>query len=107
MLSRKHRRLDMRRTGILLLAVIVLSGCALTEKSRKEASYHYQMGLSYLGEKNFTNALVELTEAEKIDPDDPEILHRLGQAYFYKKKYDIAAEKYRKALSRKPNFSQA
>jgi len=92
---------------MLLLAVVVLSGCALTEKSRKEASYHYQMGVSYLGEKNYTGALVELTEAEKVDPDDPEILHRLGQAYFYKKKYEIAEEKYRKAISKRPSFSQA
>jgi type IV pilus assembly protein PilF len=97
----------MTRFLLPLFAFMVISGCALSQNARKQASYHYKMGLSYLGEQNYTGALVELTEAEKIDPDDPELLHRLGQAYFYKKKYDIAEQKYKKVLSLKPGFSQA
>lgn len=96
---------------ILLAALISLSlftgGCALGEADRKKASYHYQMGLSYLGESNVTGALVELTEAEKLDPDNPELLNYLGLAYFYKNKFDIAEQKYLRALVLKPGYSEA
>jgi Tfp pilus assembly protein PilF len=65
------------------------------------------MGLSYLGENNYTSALVELSEAEKITPDDPDLLNKLALAYFYKKKYDLAEQRYLKALKLKPDFSEA
>ncbi|MFA7403609.1 MAG: hypothetical protein WC007_06420, partial [Pelobacteraceae bacterium] len=52
-------------TALLLLTV---SGCVsvqgLNDAKPNLASYHYQMGLSYLGERNYTSALIDLTEAE-------------------------------------------
>ena len=97
--------------NILLVALFSLSllnaGCAIGEAGRKQASYHYQMGLSYLGENNFTGALVELTEAEKLDPDNPELLNYLGLAYFRKNKFELAEQKYLRALALKPNFPEA
>lgn len=98
---------DIGRSGTLILAALFVSGCVMTQQAKNQATYHFQMGLSYLGENNYTSALVELTEAEKIDPNDPDILHRLGQAYYFKKKFDLAAEMYRRALARRPAFSQA
>jgi type IV pilus assembly protein PilF len=92
---------------LFLLMVVTLSACALGESSRKEAVYHYQMGLSYLGEKNFTSALVELVEAEKLNPDDPEVLNSLGWAYYQKDKFVIAEQKFLKAISIKPDYSLA
>jgi type IV pilus assembly protein PilF len=87
--------------------VVTLSACAIGESSRKQALYHYQMGVSYLGEKNITSALVELVEAEKLTPDDPEVLNSLGWAYFQKDKFDLAEQKFLKAISLKPNYSLA
>ena len=84
-----------------------LTGCATGEAGKKQASYHYQMGLSYLGENNATGALVELTEAEKTDPDNPELLNYLGLAYYRKNKFELAEQKYLKALALKPNFPEA
>lgn len=94
---------------ILLLLPLFLSmtACAMSEASKKQASYHYQMGLSYLGENNITGALVELTEAEKLDPEDPELQFNLGRAYFLKGRYDIAEHKFLKAIALKPPFSEA
>ncbi|KAF0221522.1 MAG: TPR repeat-containing [Geobacteraceae bacterium] len=83
------------------------SACALSEAAKKQASYHYQMGLSHLGENNATAALVEFTEAEKINPDDPELQNYLGLAYYRKSKYDLAEQNYLKALALKPNYSEA
>jgi Tfp pilus assembly protein PilF len=77
------------------------------EASRKKASYHYQMGLSYLAEGNYTKALIDLTEAEKITPDDPVLLNYLGQAYYFKKRFDLAEVKYLRSVELRPNYSEA
>lgn len=93
--------------GVMILMSLLGSGCAVTDTVDKKASYHYQMGLSYLGESNITKALIEFAEAEKISPEDADILNQLGVAYYYKKKYDLAEEKYLKAIRLKPNFPEA
>lgn len=92
---------------IVLLLTLPFCGCGIREAQMKKASYHYQMGLSYLGENNPTGALVELTEAEKLTPDDPELLNYLGLAYYRKNRYDIAEQKYRRALELRPDYSEA
>ncbi|MDD2581764.1 MAG: tetratricopeptide repeat protein, partial [Desulfuromonadaceae bacterium] len=71
------------------------------------ASYHYQMGISYLGEQNYTSALFDLTEAEKLDPKNPDVLYNLGKAFVGKKRPDLAEKKFLKAIRLKPNFSAA
>lgn len=92
---------------ITLFVSSLTSACALSEASKKQASYHYQMGLSFLGEDNITRALVEFTEAEKITPDDPELLYYLGHVYLQKKKLDVAEQKLRRAIELKPSYSEA
>lgn len=96
---------------ILLLIPLVVAGCAAGGSRQlgknNPAAYHYQMGLSYLGERNFTSALVELTEAEKLDPDNPEVLYSLGMAYIGKKRPDLAEQKLQRALILKPTNSMA
>jgi Tfp pilus assembly protein PilF len=91
----------------LLFLALCTAGCAMSEAAKKKASYHYQMGLSYLGENNVTGALVELTEAEKLNPDDPELLNYLGLAYYRKNKFELAEHKYLRALDLKPTYSEA
>ncbi len=71
------------------------------------ASYHYQMGLSYLGEHNYSSALYELTEAEKLDPENPDVLFSLGNAYVGKRRPDLAEAKFLKAIALRPAFSVA
>lgn len=96
---------------ILLLMLPAMTGCATGNSwqaaEKNPASYHFQMGLSYLGERNFTGALVELTEAEKLDPDNPELLYNLGMAYMGKKRPDLAEQKLQRALMLKPAYSTA
>ncbi|MGA7828987.1 MAG: tetratricopeptide repeat protein [Geobacteraceae bacterium] len=91
---------------VLLCITTLFAGCGTMEASRKQASYHYQMGLSFLAEGNYTRALIDLTEAEKITPDDPVLLNYLGQAYFFKKRFDLAEQKYLKALELRPKYSE-
>lgn len=95
----------------LFLIVLVASGCVTGrgEQALKPnpAAYHYQMGLSYLGERNYTAALIDLTEAEKLDPDNPEVLYHLGMAYMGKKRPDLAESRLQRAILLKPNHSVA
>lgn len=95
----------------LLLLLQIVTGCVsgraqLTEKANP-ASYHYQMGLSYLSERNYTSALIDLTEANKLDPDNPEIIYNLGKAYMGKKRPDLAEPILQRAVILKPNYSVA
>lgn len=101
-------RLPVRFTRILpMVLCFLVAACAANDASRNQASYHYQMGLSHLGENDTTRALIEFIEAEKITPDDPILLNSLGLAYFYKKRFDLAELKFRKAISLKPDYSDA
>lgn len=96
---------------LLLVLLTAMAGCATSrnqpEATKDPASYHYQMGLSYLGERNYTSALVELTEAEKLDPDNPEVLYNLGMAYIGKKRPDLAEQRLLKVIQLKPGNSGA
>ena len=53
-----------------LVAVSTLTGWVATSSSGRPASYHYQMGVSYLEEHNYTAALTDLSEAEKLEPNN-------------------------------------
>jgi tetratricopeptide (TPR) repeat protein len=96
---------------ILFLLFLSISGC-MSGRSQNNpkpdpAAYHYQMGLSYIGERNYTSALIDLTEAEKLDPDNPDVLYNLGLALVGKKRPDLAEAKFLKAIQLKPAFSVA
>jgi len=90
-----------------LLVTLAVAGCATQGVKNNQESYHYQMGLSYLGEHNYTSALIELTEAEKTAPENPELLYNLGLAYMGKKRFDLAEQKLQQAIMLKPNYSPA
>jgi Tfp pilus assembly protein PilF len=94
-----------------LFLILAVSGC-MSGRSQNNpkpnpVSYYYQMGVSYLGERNYTSALIDLTEAEKLDPENPDVLYNLGLAYVGKKRPDLAEAKFLKAIMLKPNFSAA
>jgi type IV pilus assembly protein PilF len=92
---------------VLLLVSMLIAGCAMERAKNNQAAYHYQMGLSFLGERNFTYALIELTEAEKLDPENPEVVYSLGMAYIGKKRHDLSEQKLHRAIALKPNYSKA
>lgn len=97
--------------AILFLMLPAITACTTGRNHQGDkpdpTAYHYQMGLSFLGEHNYTSALVELTEAEKLDPENPDILYNLGMAYIGKKRPDLAEQRLQKAIMLKPNNSIA
>jgi len=92
---------------LLQLASGCVTGASQLSSRPNPASYHFQMGLSYLGERNYTSALIDLTEANKLDPDNPEVLYNLGLAYMGKKRPDLAEPKLLRAIILKQNYSVA
>jgi len=98
-------------TILLFLFLLTFSGCmsgrGQNNPKPDQGAYHYQMGLSYLGEHNYTSALIDLTEAEKYSPKDPDVLYNLGLAFVGKNRPDLAEAKFLKAIQLKPGFSVA
>jgi type IV pilus assembly protein PilF len=96
-----------RSIAFSMIMLLFASGCALNQAEKNKSLYHYQMGQSFYAENNFTGALVEFSEAEKLTPKNPSLLNDLGLAYFRKGRYDLAEAKYLKAIELKPDFSEA
>jgi len=61
------------------------------------ASYHFQLGQTYLLQKNYGEALHELRVATRINPDLPEYWAFLVQAYAYREHCRNKTEKQEKA----------
>ena len=98
------------RHSITLMLVAVLglaSGCALNQAQKNSSLYHYQMGQSFYAENNFSSALLEFSEAEKLTPKDPALLNDLGLTLFRKGRYELAESKYLRALELRPSYSEA
>lgn len=100
---------DVFNSVVIMFVALVVSGCVSGRNNPKPdpAAYHYQMGLSYLGERNFSSALFDLTEAEKLDPENPDVIYNLGKAFVGKKRPDLAEAKFLKAIQLRPAFSVA
>lgn len=99
------------RCGQLLtipLFLLALAGCASNLSSTgKPATYHYQMGVSYLEERNYTAALIDLMEAEKSDPNNAELQYQLGRALTGKRRLDLAEQRLLRAIALRPDYSEA
>ena len=70
------------------------------------------MGTSASGTANiqagqYTPALKELLEAEKLTPNDPTVHYYLGIAYERKGFIDDAVREFQKAIALKPDYSEA
>jgi len=86
------------RTLLIVLFVLLFTGCAGTADRQIKAKPHYTLGLSFLQSDNPTLALKEFLKAEEEDPQDPQIHAGLALAYQLKKAYGLAEQHYLKAL---------
>lgn len=88
---------------IILLAIALSAGCGATVKKSQEASAHYSLGLSYLQQRNATQALKEFLLAEEANPAGVDIHSALGYTYQLKKAYPEAERHYLRALELSQN----
>ena len=74
----------------LLLAVCLLGGCG--EKGESAWQEQYDLGLRYLDEGNYEQAVLAFTAAIEIDPKRPEAYLKAAEAYEAMGDYEAAAD---------------
>ncbi len=92
--------------SLLLLSFCLASCSGLNPKEKSNADLtkelYYDEGTRYLMEKNYTEALAKLIEAEKIAPSDSRVQNNLGMAYFFKNRPELAIEHINKSIALDP-----
>ena len=93
----------------MLLAVLGLTGCAgqKAQENLRLAESKRNIGEAYMRQGDYTSALRELLEAEKMNPKDPFTQHDLGLCYREKKLMNDALTHLNKAIQVKPSFTPA
>lgn len=93
----------------IFLVILLFSSCAgqKTQVDSDKAAFHYQLALSALAEKDYTGSLSELLRAQSFNPEDAEINHLLGLAYYAKNRPREAIVAYRKAIELRKDYSEA
>ena len=90
-----------------VFSLLALSGCGDAELRRDQAQLHLRIGTSHLIKGHYPQALYELLEAEKLDPNDAVIQNNLGLAYFVRKEYSQSEKHIGNALKLDPKYSDA
>lgn len=83
------------------------AGCVSGVELKERAQGHIRIGTAHIQAGQFTQALKELLEAEKMTPDDPTVHYYLGIAYERKGFVDDAVKEFKKAIALKPDYSEA
>lgn len=73
------------------------------EKHVETAQYYDNIGTSYVQEGRLDDAIDSYKHALKIEPENPEVLHHLGDVYVMKNDLRSAAHCYSKAHEAKDN----
>ena len=91
---------------LIFLLVCILTACSTNMETRKrKAEDRRNVAVAYMDQGNYTEALRELIEAEKLYADDPYLQSDLGFVYMQKGKLGLAIKHFTRALELKPDFS--
>ncbi len=73
----------------------------------KSGAAHINLGVTYMRERRWDDALTELHRAESLSPNVPGIYLNIGLAYYRKSDFDAAIEPFLQTLKLQPNSLQA
>lgn len=92
-----------------ILFIINIVSCATVPNPEdlKKSDVHNKLAESYLDNRQFNEAFVELQKAIKLNPDNKETLNYLGYISTQFKKHKDAISYYMRAISVDPDYSEA
>ena len=92
-----------------IIIVLFLAACSSNQISKEErqAKILYSQGTSELMQRDYTNALNHLDQANQLTPKDSKILNNLGMAYYFKKQVAIAIDLLEQSLKIDPQNQDA
>ena len=103
----------MRASKVLLTFTILafMTNCANNPNhknaAQKKAELYYTQGTSNLLQKDYTSALKNLLEANKLSPKDSKTHNNLGMAYYFRGDQKKALEHLKRSIELKPENSDA
>ncbi len=100
---------QLKSISLLMLSALILMSCSSKKDDLrlKQAGLYFGAGTQSLMEKEYTEALKNLLQANSMDPNNPEILNNLGMAYYFKGEKDLAIKHLNLALKYNPDSSDA
>ncbi len=99
---------NLKAASLFILATLLLSSCASkNDLNVKQAGLYFGAGTQSLMEKQYTEALKNLLVANKLDPENSDILNNLGMAYYFKGEEELAVRSLNSALKINPENSDA
>ncbi len=89
-----------RSLCLLILGTQILTSCASksAKLKQKQADLYFGAGTQSLMDQQYTDALKNLLEANKLNPNNSEILNNLAMAYYFKGERDLAVTHLKRAL---------
>lgn len=91
-------------TGVLTIGL--LSGCAISEESKKKSKGYYQEGVASL-ESDRQKAFVSFQKAVQLNPENKEARYGLGHILVYRGKFAQAEAEFREAIRIDDDYSEA
>jgi tetratricopeptide (TPR) repeat protein len=73
----------------------------------KSGAAHINLGVTYMRERRWEDAMVELHQAETLSPQTPGIQLNMGLIYYLKSNFDAAIEPFSNVLKLEPDSLQA
>lgn len=105
------RRLLARAVAAVLVACMCTVACSSAEVERQQraekADFHYRLANGYFHTNGIDMAIRELITALEVDPLHADSRYLYGFLLFGRKRFEEAAEHFRKALQAKPDFYAA
>lgn len=98
------KMLRKRMSFFLIVMLLLLAGCAEKPKTFDE---QYDLGVKYISDGNYEEAIIALSAAIKIEPNSAIAYLNRGNAYYAQKMLDNAISDYINAISLNPDTSEA
>ncbi|MDD5475298.1 MAG: tetratricopeptide repeat protein [Syntrophales bacterium] len=91
----------------MAVALIITVSCATNHRNREMAEMHLRTGIAGIESGEYTEALRELFEAKRLNPDDSRIYYNMGVSYYARGLIKDSSTAFSRAVDLKPDYSEA